>query len=533
MAKQVAETLSQRVLDRIGRRRWALAASAVYVVVGLVYVFGWGSIAHHTPSQWISPQDLWITYYASSLLAHGHVGAIYRTDVSFVEFPGILVALAPLGALSSSLTTTVLQVTGNQTAPAQGISLRAANIPFLNAQKFHLAGATYVTHPQWVILVVPYVLVLSCTALFACDALAERLHVTGPRRAALCAAEAVLLWNVTLWWGHPEDAVAVAFALYALVLALDGRYAGAGWLMGAAIAFQPLVLLMLPVLLAMAGLRRGVGLSVRAAVPAFVLLLGPLIANPRATLHALIDQPSSPILNRTTPWTALSPGLGGHGGALDVAAGPIRLIAIALAIGLGFYVARRWLERPEMIVWACALALALRSYTESVMTDYYAWAAVAVAAVVATRASIQRFSMAVGLAVATTIVAQWHLTWLPWWALQMAGLTGLLVVTSRPRPLGVERIGSRPAASRVAPTRPARARLAPAPATAGGGPRPQTVGDRPRRGDRSRSTPSGGGTASRTSSRSRKPSAGSSRTASASPPRGGGAPARGKGRPSR
>ena len=41
-------------------------------------------------------------------------------------------------------------------------------------------------------------------------------------------------------WGHPEDAVAVGFALYALVFALDGRWTGAGWLFGAALATQPL-----------------------------------------------------------------------------------------------------------------------------------------------------------------------------------------------------------------------------------------------------------------------------------------------------
>lgn len=409
--------------------------SVAFCALGLVYFFAWGSIGHHASSLWISPQDLWITYFASSQLAHGHIGSIYQSNVSFVEFPGILIALAPLGALSNVFHTSVLEVTRSGVIPAQGISLRAANVPFLNAQEFHFNGATYVSHPQWVTFVDPYALLLSCTALFACDALAERLQVTKPRRTALCLAEAVLLWNVTVWWGHPEDAVAVALAIYALVFVLDGRFVGAGWLFGAAVVFQPLVLLMLPVLLAMAGRRRGIGFAVRSLLPAAVLLAFPLIANFRVTLRALVDQPSSPHVNHATPWTALSPNLGGHGPNMTVAAGPVRALAILLAIGLGVWVYRRWLERPELVAWSCALALALRSFTESVMTDYYAWAALALVLVVAARGSRLRFGISIALAIAITICAQWKLGWFPWWTIQVVGLAGLLAAASQPKPL--------------------------------------------------------------------------------------------------
>ena len=165
--------------------------------------------------------------------------------------------------------------------------------------------------------------------LFACDALAERLQVSRQRRVVLSVVEAALLWNVVVWWGHPEDAVAVAFAVYALIFALDKRFVGAGWLFGAAVAFQPLVLLMLPVLLAMAGRRSGPGMAVRSLVPTAALLLVPLIANFRVTLHTLVDQPSSPNFDHATPWTALSPNLGGQGQLLKVAAGPVRILAVA------------------------------------------------------------------------------------------------------------------------------------------------------------------------------------------------------------
>ena len=51
---------------------------------------------------------------------------------------------------------------------------------------------------------------------------------------------------MNVFFGHPEDAVAVAFAVYAFVFALNGRFADAGWLFGVALMFQPLVLLMCP-----------------------------------------------------------------------------------------------------------------------------------------------------------------------------------------------------------------------------------------------------------------------------------------------
>jgi hypothetical protein len=311
------------------------------------------------------------------------------------------------------------------------VHVKGLNVPFLNAQEIHFGTGSYVLQPQWVVYADPYALLMSCVALFAFDALAERLQVSRARRAVLCVVETFLLWNVTVLWGHPEDAVAVALATYALVFALDGRFVGAGWLFGAAMAFQPLVLLMLPVILAMAGRQLALGVAIQSVLPAAVLLAVPLIASFRVTLHVLIDQPGSPGANHVTPWTSLSPNLGEG----LVAAGPVRTVGVLLAVGLGVLAYRRWRERPEMLIWACALALALRSYTESVMTPYYAWAAVAVIVVVAARSSLLRFNVAIALAVAVTITAQWKLAWFPWWAIQIVGLTGLLAVTAQPQPL--------------------------------------------------------------------------------------------------
>ena len=92
-----------------------------------------------------------------------------------------------------------------------------------------------------------------------------------------------------------------------LVLALDGRWIGVGWLFGAAVATQPVVVLMLPVLLALAGRSRVLPLLVRASLPSVLLLATPLAAEFHATVRALVDQPNFPNIDHRTPWTSFAP----------------------------------------------------------------------------------------------------------------------------------------------------------------------------------------------------------------------------------
>ncbi len=73
-----------------------------FFILGLAYIFGWGSTADHIPTLWLSPQDYWTTFLDSSLLAHGHVSSIYHANLKFIEFPGILIALVPLSIFESS-----------------------------------------------------------------------------------------------------------------------------------------------------------------------------------------------------------------------------------------------------------------------------------------------------------------------------------------------------------------------------------------------------------------------------------------------
>lgn len=89
-------------------------------------------------------------------------------------------------------------------------------------------------------------------------------------------------------------------------------------------------------------------------------------------------------------------------------------------------------------MWAFAVALALRCYTESAMTDYYLWPALAIGLVVAARCSDLRFAIAVVAAILTTITAQWYYSWLPWWLLDVGGITVLLAAAASPAPVPAE-----------------------------------------------------------------------------------------------
>ena len=97
----------------------------------------------------------------------------------------------------------------------------------------------------------PYQIALCCVTLFAADALAEQLGVRFWKRGLLAGASAGILWSVSARWGHPEDAVAVGLLLYAVLAQARARLGLAGWLAGAAVCVQPLVLLAIPVLLAL------------------------------------------------------------------------------------------------------------------------------------------------------------------------------------------------------------------------------------------------------------------------------------------
>lgn len=395
---------------RLRRRAFPLIATIGLLLAGM-YTTTWGPTMLGA-KQWALPYDIWGTLIAAVRLAHGNIGGLYTSPTGLVSLPGAVVILVPIAVVIS----------------VAGLSL-------------HIPGPHNLHPPVWLVAG-PYQIALCCVTLFAADALAEQMGVPRWRRALLSAASAGILWSVSARWGHPEDAVAVGLLLYAMLAQSRSLNAAAGWLAGAAICVQPLVLLALPVMLAVIPWRRMPQFLVRAAVPSIVLLGAAALANWHATYTSVTSQPDSPVINHPTAWTALAPHMSGG----NVAAGPARLATIILACCCALVIRRRWLAQlnardgrwpatilADMLWWA-ALALALRSFFEPVMVSYYPWPPMAVALIPAALISWPRL-IAVGLlAGGLTAAAQGpsHDAWI-WWAPLVAGLVVMLALASPSR----------------------------------------------------------------------------------------------------
>ena len=401
------------------RRLFPILATVCLIVIGMT---GTTLIGPHLigKTAWSLPDDLWGTLIAADRLVHLNLAGLYTQPTGLVTFPGAAVILAPIITLID----------------AAGLSLQHPGPHNHQPTVWLVAG--------------PYMIAISSVALFAADALAERLGVTRPKRLFLAGASAVALWNVSVQWGHPEDAVAIGLLLFAILALSGARTARSAWLLGAAIAVQPLVLLALPALLAVIEPRRVAGFLARAAAPAAVVLGAAAAANWHATYLAEARQPNWPAVDHPTPWTPLAPRMA----AGAVADGPFRLVAILAACGCALIVARRLrAARPtdsgnrqwsaetlgEMLWWA-AFALALRCVFEPVMVAYYLWPALAVALIVATRTWPRLLATSVIVA-AVTFGSQsaWRSPW-GWWGSMVAGLA-LTLAFSVPhsRPAGPRR----------------------------------------------------------------------------------------------
>jgi hypothetical protein len=385
------------------RRLSVIVASVGLVVTGMIISTGGAHLIGH--AAWGLPNDLWATLVAAERLWRGDLAHLYTQPTALVAPPGTAVILLPAAGIVMGLGLTPGPPVTQSPTPSA----------------WWAAG--------------PYEVAVSCLALFAADALAERMGVDLGKRVVLAIGEAVALWNVSVRWGHPEDAVAVALLLYALVALADDRPGRSGWLFGAAMAVQPLVVLALPVVLAAVGGRRALRYTVRAVVPLALLLGVALAANARATWHSVVDQPNYPAVDHPTPWIHLAPHLGHD----VVAAGPGRVAAIVIAVMCGLYLARRptipgpW-TGAELggLVWWVALTLALRVGFESVMVAYYIWPPLAVAMVAASPRWGRLVSSAIVAGVLTfTSQGTWRGEWV-WWVPMTLGVALVVVLARAP-----------------------------------------------------------------------------------------------------
>ncbi len=386
----------------LGGNFWPLMATVAILLTGMAYSFWWSSLYYHLYG-WITPPDLWSTFRDAHWVGWGSEGAIYDANTSLVTFPGIAVLLTPLALLQNPLHLT-------------------ASLPI------------YLARPTEWYLLGPVDLLLGGFVLFALNVLAVRLEISARRRILLVWVEAVLVWPVVVVWGHPEDTIAVAFAVYALVAVYDHKWLHVGFFLGLAVAFQPLVLLMIPAMFALIPLRRWPLIVGETALPSTVLLVGPLIHEWGPTTRTLIQQPNFPKLNYPTPWLALAPKLPSYRYATSykfheltlsngtkaygatprkllsgavVAAGPERDISLVLAILLGIYLFRRRPSWPRLIWWM-GVALSLRCAFESVLDPFYFFPGIALLLVASFTTTWRKISLTLFLSAACTKLSYWH-----------------------------------------------------------------------------------------------------------------------------
>ena len=390
------------------RRAFPLIAVIVMICAGMAGTI-WGPV-YYGQTTWAVPDDLWATLVAAQRFLHLDLAGLYTAPTNLVSFPGAAVILVPVAAV-----------------------MDAAGIP-INAGRQGV-------HPAGWLVAGPLETLLAAIALFAADALAQRMGVNLLKRFLLAGAGATALWNVTVRWGHPEDAVAIGLLLYGVLALSNGRPDRAAWLAGAGVAVQPLALLAFP-LVAIAAVepRRLPGFVARAATPALVLLAAAAAANWTATIHAVTNQPNAPSVDHPTPWIYLAL-MAPHMSGGSVAAGPARALAILVACGCALCTKRRWrLARlagawsPDdlaALLWWIAVALALRTVFEPVMVSYYVWPPLAVALVAASRDWI-RLLPATAAAVVLTFLAQgsWRNPWV-WWT-PVVVVLGLTLAAARP-----------------------------------------------------------------------------------------------------
>jgi hypothetical protein len=406
----------------LARRKWPLITTVVLVVVGLAFMFAWMPVVDHQAA-WYTGDDLWGIFRGAHYVGWGYLGGVYASGNGIVSFPGIAVVLAPVAMLSGRLHLT-------ESYPSI-ILLR----------------------PTAALLLQPIELLLTATVIFACDALAECLHVPSKRRIALCFAVGAVAWPVAAIWGHAEDALAMTFAMYAMVAVANRKWVRCGWLLGLAIVIQPLAALLIPLFVGTVPAGKRVGTAVRAVALSAVLVGVAFIGNPGGTYQQLVEQPTPPRINHATPWAAWAPILArsvavttsraqrvfrsGHfvfikatttaHTSVLVAGGPGRMIDVLLALLVGLYVWRRPQEGSRF-VWLALIVLSSRCFFEAVMTPYYLAPPLILGLIMASRQAALRFWAAAVITMEVTVLAYHHLSPWAWWLPIVVGLAAVVAL---------------------------------------------------------------------------------------------------------
>jgi hypothetical protein len=270
--------------------------------------------------------------------------------------------------------------------------------------------------PPLAYLVVPYACLLGLVVAHAGRRLAWDLGV----RSRLWVFQACLVLCVlfpTISWGHPEDALAVAFLLYSWRLYRNERWYASALFLGLAICSKQWAVLLTPMLIAGSGPRKS-GFAAICLAPALLLGGAFVLIDPNHAILAFSPEPSPPEL-----WTIRGPTLllGARGSRL------VRPLELAAMPVLAMYL-RRYGGSTLVI---CALAmLLLRGLLEPVIYSYYLAPATAVLTIACiARSQRPRLAMLALPLAAAVWAEQVYTSTVTWWVIAGAILASALLVT--------------------------------------------------------------------------------------------------------
>jgi hypothetical protein len=408
----------RRVSSWLGTRVVPVAVTALLAAAAAMYSVIWTALAHH---RWQVYTDLWNSAGVGLDVGQAHFSAVYAYPSQLDSPPGLEYALAPFMLLGRGL--------GLRTVIAHGGG-------------FMVFG----------LLLAPLAMLMAGSVLFALDSLARAWNFSDRRRVALALVAGLSVVSDVVFWGHPEDCIALAFVLWAALAADRDEPRGvtrAGWLLGLGVALQPLALLAVAPVVARYGWRDLWRSAWRVVLPSVLILLPELLTSAAVTVHRVVDQPYFPADESSTPFGHFARALG-HG---MYSGGTLRLVSTLAAMVLGFIACRRRHDLPT-VLFVMSLAFTLRVLLESELLGFYFFPVVALCLLLTVRQSGSRFGVCAAASVVCLILGNRRVHDIVfWWPAIMATtifMVGLAGASVRSRPAAGEQELPHPAGRRTA-----------------------------------------------------------------------------------
>ena len=286
-------------------------------------------------------------------------------------------------------------------------------------------------------LIIPLSAAVGLVPIVAADSLLRDLGADRWSRYLGTVVCAVLLWWISIYWGHPDDAIAVGLLLWGASSIFRGSSRRGYWYIGFGLCCQPLIALAIPILLAITAWRKWGGAIARMLLPSIIVLLPPFIGSPGATFRQIVLQPAMTPFK--TPWLSLAPHVPktvfSAYGSYEVSGGSVRAVSVLAALGLGIWTAisvrRHGPYERAYVVWLMGVALSFRVLVEPVLLPYYVVPVLAILMISASSRGVWRSLLYSACAVIQICAVSFYSAPWPYWCCLLATTT-CCVLAARP-----------------------------------------------------------------------------------------------------